>query len=97
MSDIKCKIGDHFLHIPNNGPPKCLIYTKSGYLPNDVKAEKIAWKSGFACDNGMNNCMTAKQFSVWWASQIEKKYKSQSKDRSKNKSKSKSKSKRKNY
>ena len=75
MNNFKTKIGDHFLHVPNNGPPKYLIYTNSGYLPNDVNAEKRAWKCGLSCDNGMENCMTAKQFSVWWASQIEKKYK----------------------
>ena len=44
-------------------------------MPNDVKAEKRSWKYGTHCDNGMKNCMTAKQFSIWWASQIEKKYK----------------------
>ena len=71
----KIEIGYHFLHVPNNFPPRNLIYTSMGYLPNDLRAEKKAWKNGFHCNSGMKNCMTAKQFSIWWASQIEKKYK----------------------
>ena len=38
-----------------------------GYLPNDKKAQKRVWKQGLHCNNGMNECMTKKQFSVWWA------------------------------
>jgi hypothetical protein len=77
MDNFNPNIGDHFIHIPNKTKPnpKHLIYTQMGYLPNDIRAEKIAWLSGFHCGNGMKNCMTIKQFSTWWANQTEKKYK----------------------
>ena len=75
MNDFKPKIGDLFLHVPGNAPSKNLIYTSMGYLPNDVKAQKRAWKQGLHCNNGMNECMTQRQFSVWWADIIVKNYK----------------------
>lgn len=73
--DFHPKIGDTFLHVANNKEQTHLIYTKMGYLPNDRRAQKKAWKSGMFCNNGMNDCMTQRQFAVWWASQIETKFK----------------------
>lgn len=75
MNNFTPQIGSHFIHIPNNSQPRNLIYTKSGYLPNDIKAERRIWESGIHCGSGMNECMTPKQFSMWWASIIEFKYK----------------------
>ena len=70
MSDCRPQIGDLFLHVPGNAPAKSLIYTSKGYLPNDVKAQRRVWKEGLHCDNGMNECMTEKQLSRWWAAKV---------------------------
>jgi len=70
MTDCMPQIGDLFLHVPGNAPTRSLIYTSKGYLPNDVKEQKRVWKEGHHCDNGMNECMTQKQFSRWWAEKV---------------------------
>ncbi len=75
MSDFNPEIGTLFHHVPNNSPPRNLIYTKMGYLPNDVKAMKRTWKEGLHCGNGLNECMTLKEFSKFWAKAIENSYK----------------------
>ena len=68
-------VGLHFLHIKNDGTRKHLIYTQNnGLLPNDIKKEKTIWESGIYCSNGMKECMTKRQFSIWWAGKIEKAY-----------------------
>ena len=74
MSEFTPEIGTLLLHVPNNSPPRDLIYTKMGYLPNDVKAMKRTWNEGLHCGNGLNECMTRKEFSKFWANTIENNY-----------------------
>jgi len=68
-------VGRQFTHLKNNGSTICKIYTKKfGFIPNDKMAQNIAWREGFYCSNGMNDCMTREQFQVYWANIMEKKF-----------------------
>ena len=57
----------------SNKSPTPVIFTKMGWLPNDVDAMQHSWGGAASC-GGFADSMSRSQFLEWWACRVEAAY-----------------------